>query len=146
MSDKPKTAAEWLGLGDTLAVELAKVLTPGPWKHKGKWFGVGRHHDWRCKACGKSIKYDSLDKNEQQKALIFFDEPCSVPDPIVIDWNTARRFKGQITDKVFDLALSKVMNAQLNNIGIGYYTQYAIHNAHPRHYLIAAALAEGAKS
>ncbi len=33
MSDKPKTAAEWLALGDELPRKLAEVLTPGGRTH-----------------------------------------------------------------------------------------------------------------
>ncbi len=79
-----------------------------------------------------------------EAAKVLTPEKCrwlTTPDPIdVNDWNVAHRFKGQITDKVFDLALVRVMKAQLKGVGLGYYTQYAIHHARPRHYIIAVCL------
>ena len=125
-----RTVDEWLALGDELGAKAAEVLVPGPWKHNSK--NQEEYGFSSCSKCGE------INTNGRSKY-------CKFPDPIKIDWNVAHRFKGQITDKVFDLALSRVMKAQLEGVGLGYYTQYAIHHARPRHYIIAACMAKESK-
>ena len=66
MSDKPKTAGEWLALGDELGVELAKVLTPGGRTH-GHVLSPDRivldwntAMEWRDKICNEDQYYEFI--------------------------------------------------------------------------------------
>jgi len=92
-----KTVEQWLALGDDLPVELAKVFTPGPWKH-GKMVkesGGLRHESFTglcsldvCPKCDKDWEWCEV-------------HPCSVPDPIDIkDWNTAMEWREKIVNGV----------------------------------------------
>ncbi len=60
-----RSATEWLALGDDLGLELAKVLTPGPWEHD--WFD--NLHVPRCIKC-------------QCDDIKGHPEYCTAPDPI----------------------------------------------------------------
>ena len=76
-----RTPEQWLALDD-LPTELAKALTPGPWKH-----GWVLHQDpvnnWsKCSKCDATMT--GVGNN-----LVL---PCPVPDPIKIDWNTAMKW------------------------------------------------------
>ena len=75
MSEKMRTAKEWLAFGDELAVKLAEVFMPGPWKHNGANVVNGV-----CDKCGKSYLRAAS---------------CPVPDPIVIDWKNAKYWQGK---------------------------------------------------
>ncbi len=77
-----RTPEQWLALGDNLAAELAKVLTPGPWEHKSNELG----DTIRCNKCFAECDEDSSD-------CAYHFHPCLVPDPIVIDWNTAMEWR-----------------------------------------------------
>ena len=103
-----RTTEQWLGLDDKLAVELAKVFTPGPWKHDWEFFdkfddieNIKIHAIYSCDKCGHTETLtthrgllpfsNSLRRNARRKELKKRNDckPCSVPDPITIDWNTA---------------------------------------------------------
>ncbi len=75
-----RTLEEWLELPDAqLAVEAAKVLTPGPWRHEPRqvW---GDPPTWQCAKCGK----------EEQGRQGEIAGDCPIPDPLNIDdWNVA---------------------------------------------------------
>ena len=67
------TLEEWLQLDDeTLALELGKVLTPGPWKHELYWNGTRQIHE--CLKCKNDIP------STVAPTASFIN--CSVPDPI----------------------------------------------------------------
>ena len=95
--NKPKTVQEWLDLPkDERALELAEVLTPGPWYHDWKKFGVD---DVRCRKC--DINYHLPIEGST--------DPCSVPDhPITIDWNTAKYWQGKCEQEVYICAAIEV--------------------------------------
>ncbi len=139
MSDKPKTAAEWLALGDELPVELAKALTPGPWKHKAQFGFACDHHYCKCSKCGE--EWHSQDAPQT---------PCPVPDDIVLDWNTAMEWRDWITCKITPTVADEIFCeiSKIENRCFVYGAEpkkWWLWNAQPKHYLIAAALAEGAK-
>ena len=82
-----KTAKKWLGYGEELALELAKVLTPGPWKH-----------DMDSRRAGVCHKCKRLP-----------DGYCPVPDPIDIkDWNVAKYWQKRCDERKFLTAAREV--------------------------------------
>jgi hypothetical protein len=118
-----RTAKEWLALGDELGVELAKVLTPGPWKH-----------DWGNKSrCANCARYWPED----------IDSPCPVPDPITIDWNTAMEWFRKTPLLCQAVAMKciyyVVMEGDADELSEMYLWWLTF--AQPKHYLIAAAMA-----
>ncbi len=121
-----RTPEEWLALGDKLEIELGKMLTPGPWKHS-----LGRRGSI-CNRC-HNPKFGRING---KKTLLH----CTVPDPITIDWNTAKLIQGRFSAEKFDLSFSKVIIAAFRGNTVNQYTHYAIHRASARHYLIAAAM------
>lgn len=138
------TAQEWLQRydqdKDKFAIELAKVLTPEPWKHE---WGVGGCFTF-CRKC----QVNMIDKPRES--------PCLIPNPIDInDWNVAMEWRGKIIDKygckVWSDAQTTIANIthplpSLAEIDAGlevvkakaFYSDYA----QPKHYLIAAAMAK----
>ncbi len=90
---KPKTAEQWLALDD-LPTELAKVLTPGPWKHETQ-----NRQGGICHKCWKRPGF-----NIPRPGGKF----CSVPDPITIDWNTAKYWQGKCDEDTFDAAMREI--------------------------------------
>ena len=126
MSEKMRTAKEWLAFGDELAVKLAEVFMPGPWKHNGANVVNGV-----CDKCGKSYLRAAS---------------CPVPDPIVIDWNTAMEWKDRSNMVLFIETMDKVARAAGPNDSLYDSALWTMCFARPKHYLIAAALAEGAKT
>lgn len=77
-----RTPKQWLALGDKLglelAMELAMVLTDGPWEHCCKDVANGV-----CNKCSKPYSQTG---------------ECPVPDPITIDWNAAMEWRDKIKD------------------------------------------------
>lgn len=74
---------QWLQLGDELGVELAKVLTPGPWRHRDR-ATMDPHFVCECCKCGRKGK---------TSGQLLFKADCPVPDPIKLDWNTAMEWR-----------------------------------------------------
>ncbi len=79
-----RTAEQWLALDD-LPTELARVLTPGPYSH-----AIGHYGQWICVKCRTSFPDD---KN--------IPKTCPVPDPITIDWNTAKYWQGKCEQEAY---------------------------------------------
>jgi len=68
-----------------------------------------------------------------------------VPDPIN-DWNAAKHKQSKYDDREFDIALNSVWRENCRSYIKHSFRYWAIHEAQPKHYLIAAAMAaEGAK-
>ena len=123
MSNEPRTAAEWLALGDEeLGMELAK-RTPEPWKHCGTNVVPGV-----CNRCGN--KYSP-------------STSCIVPRPIDINWKTAKYYESFAMDK--DPAKYATCLKQLYpERGIMIWETIAL-DRDCRKRLIAAAMAQAAK-
>ena len=141
MSEKMRTAKEWLALGDELAVKLAEVFMPGPWKHKRKTIkhGQGLMNTYECFKCGFAFSPGSDGGSWEE------GPDCPVPDPIVIDWNTAMEWRDKMVEKyggyIWEGALFDVEMVEIHA-----YQDFVMDTlSQPKHYLIAAALAEGAK-
>ena len=92
-----RTPEQWLGLPEQdLPTELAKALAPGPWKHGYQnWTRHSEHglilHDRCCPKCGLCISVDIF-RDRTSPWMISVGPtktPCSVPDPITIDYSTA---------------------------------------------------------
>ena len=100
---KPKTPEKWLALpDDKLATELGRAFTKGPWKHclsQNDSAGV----TIRC--CSKCDKQWYVDDFPERK-------PCSVPDPIKLDWNTAKYWQRKCNEKDFCEAIWSVYEAE----------------------------------
>ena len=115
-----RTAKEWLAVPeDELGVELAKVLTPGPWKHK--WVS-GEQGKQVCKKCHTRYSLQAV------------KDSCPVPDPIKVDWNVAMEWFRE----------SKPLKSILRSLcgpSWASATSWMLVEAQPHHYLIAAAMA-----
>ena len=140
---KPKTVQEWLELPeDERALEFGRVLTPEPWKHNNTGLGPEgitlEYPKSYCPKCHKEFA-DTADKCEDS------DLYCSVPDPITIDWNTAKYWQGKCDRDSWYAIMEEI-----------YYTipddicrcpwEWVIFDAQPKHYLIAAARLKGKKN
>ena len=123
--NNPRTASQWLALGDEeLGMKLAEVFIPEPWKHCGTNVVPGV-----CNRCGN--KYSP-------------STSCIAPDPIDIkDWNVAMERRDKGDDEEFYRAMQDICVALIRKdvLLIG----WVLFNTQPKHYLIAAALAQGAK-
>ena len=124
------TAETLLALSeDELALEAAKVLTPGPYKHEPtKGSGI-------CKRCG-------VCPSIWCKGLAFYDDnSCRPPDPITLDWNTAMKLRDKMVEKygglVWEGALGDVEMVEIHTNNIFVMDTMS----QPRHYIIAAILA-----
>ncbi len=143
-----KTVQQWLDLPkDERALEFAEVLTPGAWKHKYQnWTRHSEHdlifHDRCCPKCGLCISVDVF-RDRTSPWMISAGPthtPCSVPDPITIDWNTAKYWQEKCDRDSWYAIMEEI-----------YYTipddicrcpwEWVIFDAQPKHYLIAAAMA-----
>ena len=138
---------EYLAMDDkTFAVEIARVLTPGPWKHINKKpISVQfqnppiREKIYYCSKCGEIFQRD----NRKMKI------PCPIPDPITLDWNLAMKIFRDAEKQHSDIN----WKMEVCNAAKGYIL--APHEAHapttmmwiwfcveaqPRHYILAAAI------
>ena len=121
---KPKTVEQWLKEKD-LPTELGRVLEKGPYSHD--FYGGEVEPSETCLKC----------KLDEDTIECF----CSVPDPITIDWNTAKYWQGQCKRTVdFDFEMETIFMG-LPNARELYFTRWYMHDALPKHYLIAAAMA-----
>ncbi len=133
---KPKTVQQWLDLPkDKCALELAEVLTPKPWKHNNTGLGPEgitlEYPKSYCPKCHKEFA-DTADKCEDS------DLYCPVPDPIKIDWNTAMKwYRPHSKLWTYIQCLENIWRF----LSHGDFTFWQEHEAQPKHYLIAAAMA-----
>ncbi len=74
------TIKEYLALTPEKQSEIAGKLRSGPWKHETNCEGV-------CLKCRGYYTDTDMTK------------PCSVPDPIPIDWNHAKALQGEFEAK-----------------------------------------------
>lgn len=81
-----RTAEQWLKQKN-LSIELAKVFTPeGEWKHDFHQYEIeDQHVVGPCKKCKASYP---------QK----LNSTCPIPDPIKLDWNTAKKWEAHMFD------------------------------------------------
>lgn len=121
-----RTTKQWLAERE-LGLEAAKVLVPGPWKHK--WNGSGA-------ICCDCLNCGVMQRSRTRK------EDCPVPDPIdVNDWNVAKYWQGKITKDAFDSAIWEVYRASgWGSDNEGYY--WMVNYAQPSDYLRAACMAQ----
>lgn len=136
-----KTVEQWLAIPDNkLPVELAKVLAPGPWNHERERNSGHRIECVKCNAkCATGTWACSICETH---CPLFFD-PCPVPDPITIDWNTAMEHMRKCERDKFLFAMWKVSNLYPDRDGrrekmLG----YCVFIAQPKYYLIAATLSK----
>ena len=108
------------------AIEAAKCFTEKPWPHR-----TGHYGEWLCVKCRKTFH------RESDCTMSF----CPIPDPITIDWNTAKRLQGECLLRIFWESLRKVYDvAQKFNTGV---SQWAVVYAKPIHYIAACMAAKG---
>ncbi len=125
------TPEQWLQLtDDKLALELVRVLTPGPWKHDAE---IDRYGFGDCRKCS--------DRLGQKRS----PEHCPVPDPITIDWNTAMEWRDKVQDGYLQLAMIEVWNCTQEPKRVAGkcedgLVRWLTNLTQPKHYLIAAAL------
>ena len=174
MSEKMRTAKEWLALGDELPVKLAEVFMPGPWKHN-IFIGSGSLPDFACKKCDWSCSLGAMAcfvedgiaskesgqyvlhqiENSRKRLIITsgghqFKPECPVPAPIVIDWNTAMEWQRKyrpgysIFKDIYMVVKKSAEPMHLYVIWKWIANMCDVEEARIR--LIAAALAEGAKT
>ena len=112
------------------AIEAAKVFTPKPWKHK---FRVPKTAIESCRISRRCVKCDEV-------VVVSEDSPCSVPDPIKIDWNNAKRLQGECFEaSVYD-AIKEIFLLELGAVTYGIWiTCYC----KPIHYIAACMAAKG---
>lgn len=111
-----RKAEQWMALGDKLPVELARRFTPGPWKHehhlaisKKEFAKYGRgcatnnaYPKWVCFKCSQVVELKSDRYEDRQLPTAReIEDGCSVPDPIAIDWNTAKYWQGKCDEYAF---------------------------------------------
>ncbi len=101
--DTDRTAEQWLAEQD-LPTELAKALTPGPWKHDiYNSFKHGSLTRFFCTKCGNIIENVTGEymSGVPGRTVYESDDPCPVPDPITIDWNTAKFWQGKCEQEAY---------------------------------------------
>ena len=139
-----RTAEQWLALDD-LPTELARALTPGPWKHN--WVHTGKNNFEEVKKDGVTFQAEKI--CHRCKTVFPMGDTscygdCSVPDRIKIDWNTAMEWYKK-DGKLWTVqeAMDKIHRACTNS---GDSVFWWDHESEPKHYLIAAAMAAGKKN
>lgn len=130
-----KSVTDWLA-EKNLGVELAKVLTPGPWKH----INGGHGGAIRCSKC-----FAECDESNHDCSYHF--HPCLVPDAIDIkDWNMAMETYRRLGPQQVDEYLYEIWQELIQNAASVNYMSYEMwkdEESQPKHYLIAAACAAG---
>lgn len=146
---KPKTAEQWFALDD-LPTELGIVFTPEKeWKHDiSNTYEHCEMNRFACTKCHKCIenlshKYIS---GVPGRTVYSSDEPCPVPDPIKIDWNTAKYWQGKIDPplKFFRELYMVVFDRERDSINIQEVKAWVVALTQPEDAkipLIAAAMA-----
>lgn len=130
-----RTVEQWFTTQD-LPAELAKVLTPGPWKHKRKTIshGQGLMNTYECVKCGFAFA-PGVDGGSWEEG-----PDCSVPDPFDInDWSTAMEwFRKQDRSWSWD-AMWKIFKVSDYARAISM-SAWLLHIAQPKDLLIATAM------
>ncbi|KKL05243.1 hypothetical protein LCGC14_2608010 [marine sediment metagenome] len=139
---KPKTVQQWLDLPkDKRALELAKALTPEPWKHGNTGLGPEgitlEYPKSYCPKCHKEFA-DTADKYEGSDLI------CSVPGPITIDWNTAKYWQGKCDRDDWFGGMEQIYHER-SDAYLGLQPYWIMYDATASDYLIAAAMAMGRK-
>lgn len=142
----PKTAEQWLNV-PKLPTELGRVLVPGPWVHSIYCNYQRPESSLICTKCKTVVTKTTSKyvKGVPGRWVLFSDEPCSVPGPITIDWNTAMEWRDKADGIDFINAMYKVYEALdswkiEDPVGV-----WAFACAQPKHYLIAAAMSMESK-
>ena len=150
------TVNEWLALpDDKLGVALAKVLTPGPWKHDLVLHGSYSFTHWECRKCKQSFKTGQV-KSANYTGSTGYDwcegatkDPCPVPVPIDInDWNVAMGEYRKRGPQRVDIYLHRLWETLIRiphehkflGCEVMEYDMWKDECAQPKHYLIAAAM------
>ena len=121
------TLTEFLNLPNPeQALEAAKCFNKKPWDHEWQ---KGFNASHKCLKCG----HQGFDKM-----------PCPLPDPLTLDWNTAKRLQGECERNKFDTALDAVAMALGINQVVWWEESfdYAVHDADPLHYIAACMAAK----
>ena len=140
---EPKTAEQWLALGDKLAVELAEVLSPEPWKHEFISNPDGKSESLldfcsKCQHDAGTLDGEMYPYMVSYKA--FIAKGCSVPDPIKVDdWKEAKYWQGKCNPFAFREWIWHIWASQPERKGS--FVEWVISIAQPADYLIAAAIA-----
>ncbi len=124
-----RTTKQWLAERE-LGLEAAKVLVPGPWKHK--WNGSG------------AICCDCLNCGVPQRSGTR-KEDCPVPDRIdVKDWNVVMEWGDKIFNGEHDEILAMVKEAETGSKewDIADVLRWWLRFAQPRHYIVVACMAK----
>ena len=104
-------------------------LFPDVWGHDEIWNGT--QEKMQCNKCLVELSYSGLNR----------DQPCTVPTPIVIDWNVAMKVVRECDEYKVIQALRKIQDSGgLRQKGFRY---WLVLHATPADYLRAALLAKG---
>ena len=125
---------EYLAMDDkTFAVEIAKKLTPGPWKHDPEPDASAR---FICTRCNKNL--EDYIYRAVPGAVEFNDlNDCPIPDPIILDPNTAKIWQGKYEASKYYSAMRDI-HSEIDCDGS--FDVWLLFDAQPRHYLLAAAI------
>lgn len=129
------TAETLLALSEEDLIAEASKMQPKPWKHEEK---PSAYPNRECVKCGKTATYhvncEPYDKSD-----------CTVPDPIKLDGNTAMEWRDKMpSDNLWEFITTLEKLWMVENVQIAF-EDWALYFAQPRHYLIAAILAQEKK-
>ncbi len=116
---------------EQFVVWASKQLVPEPWKHGSYWNGSRMLQE--CPKCKKDLPFAS------EPAFASFP-PCSVPDPITLDKNTAGELQGKCEMNAYLEAMMAVYDADTRS---WCFNKWLLFYAQPRHYFIATVLCLG---
>lgn len=107
------------------ALEAAKVLVDKPWKHKivSKWPGDPPVQcDLRyCSKCGKGVR-----------------SRCTIPDPLTLDWNTAKSLQGECDAQMFTDEMLPIWKIEYDKKRtFSWAGRWIVHEATLIHYIAA---------
>lgn len=134
---KEMTATEWLQLDDeTLGLELAKALVPGPWSEDHQWKkSPDERWEFYCSVCDTHVDVPDV-----------WGIPCNLPDPINIeDLNVAMKIFRD-TYGSYGAARNAMLSIWKSLDDTFDFEGWLMFEVLPKHYLIAAVLSvEGRK-
>lgn len=120
------TAKSLLALPEEELIRIAsEKFVEKPWEHTPQYI---------CRKCGK---HTSETRNPTTS--------CPVPGPIKLDWNTAMELYRKIGPQLVDIYLRRIWEVLIEIPDDGHYITYEMwkdEDAQPRHYIIAAILAQ----
>ena len=136
------TIKELLALSDDeLALELAKVLVPGPWKHKDSRYDPVLQHGFYCTKCHRDLSNGVIQTH------------CPVPDPIKLEklGEALERFRGfsrnELFDGMLDIARPHQPNGEYSNMPVDQMLEiaerYCLYRATAKELWIISAVAQG---